>query len=1477
MSDDLVEDTLGPLLGVSDWLDWLKDRNEVYYYAQNGQYGDFSGLIFNFSPDSSSLPYRGGKGQLSKRCANENECSRDRSVARSGVNPVTFAKDDERPDYASLIRVETHEGFNRSQQTQELVDKSSTRHDVTDILSDEAHTNLDAQTFLNTFGMVDDIHLNYHWNKIDPRILKLARNRGLEPTTLGHVLRRREKLWAKIQCIDKSARSDFEKHLDLYQQQFEHYSKSTDGWVSVTTEHKRDPLFEQPHTYLTGIQNSLKGNEKATEKSNSNHKGKKKPSEDSVKNSKGISVLPRGRYNWNNVIFTPNIGDSSDLIRRYGKKTARLYKNLYDCLVHGWVHPGLVVCEVKDATHPIRFATPPDQDCYTVIYAGPTILDTATQRVVFGEYTGVVYREESLEDSLFEYAFELNFSTAAWINADFDYYEESADITNRGDQVLLPNTSKYVLDSSRACNELSLVNHYQSIKAYGGEKWPFPNCEWQQVFLDGWPHVVLTSKLGVSIKPGDELVADFGALWFSKVEETAHKAIRNEIIQYRLGTIVPSTSIQQLEVPQRPLSSIDIGLKSNTLAAAAAVCSICYISSDDMCELSNEINDGDYESVSCDGCDRFFHIRCIRSLNKASAVNLVKDGLRCKWVVSDTYKGIPQGSGKFYCSYCRHLAKKIYMHDTGYDYMPLLSSVEDRYTSSKRMSPHRNVDVGLYNKPHDITKKCALPASNTVSLNTISGNVNSLAPISCRMRTLANPTYVDLNMVDHDKPSGSEEIQQTLTDSNTSESVISSSSQSEYETLHKNGAKENLTDDLQQYDGKNSVESGSHQQLNSPATNRLGGLHDTIRCVTCMRPLKQNVSDTNQLTNTHDSVSKDKVLLNNYDSVKQSLVSSGNMSITSGASHQSTATLQNNEAELKLNSAKESSSSEPHRVADTVNESQHSFECLISERHTENISGDKHRRPLEKDINVNTVADTVQLDLFDDEDPMKSIKLVNRNKKPAIIVNTSQWIPTENIERAIHFFKAIEKHHNNTTLLSSFDGAVNSRIGEDTTLVDYLGCKYLAGMWQVEPFAHFGDSVKLCTECYNDKGPKANVYVCRLLKRHLGGNFDHPMNTTPSQMRELVLMAYEQHVQMLLRLLVLKNVAINFLCRVCCHFIAKQLFLQKKKNYPPLPFPSYYMGKKLGTPEGLLTKPMGMISKEKIEGKEPLDDDQKEVLQSHLVSFVTSVKNAVVEVPLSSTSDPSISFEMLVQMGALSDEFTRLMNCKDICEYLNDLMSHKVLDGDNIPGQLQQMLTGDELSRFMSFKHLSERFPGPFVASQTAYTNAKKRQRGHADSSLFNIQPGFSYIYRQFKDGYYKGIITNLVDGSEYGTPGFQVGYSDGDDEVITHDDLIVEIIDNLQHMESVIRKLSPNDMRNEDILKAVSEKQTTISVISRKVRRDMMQHLIPSKNTEISKKLDRCNNSYSVGDEEDGESSYGRGSKRKLSNDDNELSDKTL
>ncbi|KAL8448620.1 hypothetical protein Emag_003935 [Eimeria magna] len=182
---------------------------------------------------------------------------------------------------------------------------------------------------------------------------------------------------------------------------------------------------------------------------------------------------------------------------------------------------------------------------------------------------------------------------------------------------------------------------------------------WQQVFVDGWPHVVLTTIPGVSIEPGDEVLADFGYDWFNRVQDASHKAIARELLDYRIGA--KKGGCQTLP-PGRKAECVvrDSDLSLQTRARVGEVCPYCH--SDEIPNVSSSSSDPEAKSVHgeggaaaskernsnesqplsqaedsegtqtesaakhrvwgeqvvhCDGCDRPCHLRCIFGAHSA--------------------------------------------------------------------------------------------------------------------------------------------------------------------------------------------------------------------------------------------------------------------------------------------------------------------------------------------------------------------------------------------------------------------------------------------------------------------------------------------------------------------------------------------------------------------------------------------------------------------------------------------------------------------------------------------------------------------------------------------------------------------------------------------------------------------------------------------------------------------------------------------
>ncbi|CDJ35139.1 chypothetical protein, conserved, putative [Eimeria mitis] len=124
---------------------------------------------------------------------------------------------------------------------------------------------------------------------------------------------------------------------------------------------------------------------------------------------------------WHSVIVCPDFKRGGLQVSR---SSMREMWNSIMSVVHGFVDPDLVVCRVTDPTHPVRFATPPGESCYTVVYAGKEPIRASKERRILGEYTGHV-RAGSTNKQRFEYVFDLSFCALAWRAA--EEFEKDSD------------------------------------------------------------------------------------------------------------------------------------------------------------------------------------------------------------------------------------------------------------------------------------------------------------------------------------------------------------------------------------------------------------------------------------------------------------------------------------------------------------------------------------------------------------------------------------------------------------------------------------------------------------------------------------------------------------------------------------------------------------------------------------------------------------------------------------------------------------------------------------------------------------------------------------------------------------------------------------------------------------------------------------------------------------------------------------------
>ncbi|SJK86565.1 histone-lysine N-methyltransferase, H3 lysine-4 specific (SET10) [Babesia microti strain RI] len=471
----------------------------------------------------------------------------------------------------------------------------------------------------------------------------------MEPVSIDDVLKRRNKKHSKIQQIHSSASELFDTIRDSYKKHFEDFKGNQDGWKTSVD----------------------------------------------------------GGKEWKNVIYCPDFSPSGEMIYRKRSKTSQMYKIIYNTIQIGFIHPNLQVCKIVDSTHPIRFATPPEEDCYTVVYTGPEILPRS-ERVIFGEYTGIVLHNSASDQQRFEYVFDLSFNTNAWPSK-----------SNNAPIITLPGDGDYILDSSTAFNELSLVNHYQVISLFGNVTMR-KNCEWQQVFFDGWPHVILTSIPGIGIKPGEELLADFGNEWFTKVTDMSHKLLARELLEYRMGIRSTPVSDQKLT---RDITLIDKSIDPLVQVMDDPPCAICNIidkshiegydgqhkddSRSNKCNtalnkqkskqnnLKSQTNVNYVESyaeqsiprhVYCDGCDRPFHTSCLREIIP-SFITLHFAHKNANISLNSGFPTFNDPLDKWYCYYCRRLALDIIEAD---QHLEISISKRNKFCNYKQNPNRKN-------------------------------------------------------------------------------------------------------------------------------------------------------------------------------------------------------------------------------------------------------------------------------------------------------------------------------------------------------------------------------------------------------------------------------------------------------------------------------------------------------------------------------------------------------------------------------------------------------------------------------------------------------------------------------------------------------------------------------------------------------------------------------------------------------------------
>ncbi|CEM39041.1 unnamed protein product [Vitrella brassicaformis CCMP3155] len=327
-------------------------------------------------------------------------------------------------------------------------------------------------------------------------------------------------------------------------------------------------------------------------------------------------------------LFSSGLGGVSGTI--HCRNQAALWDSAAHCVLEGGVDPRLAVVEIVDHRHPVRFATPLSEKCYSLVLNDTKHIDDRLP-VVLGEYTGVVCKpqvDETGQENT-TYVFRLEFDPRA-VHGD-----KSRVASVRGDhgsvggprgrkqQLVLPHDDEWVVDASRFHNEMALVNHCEAIDLCAnpnGFKNLHVNACWHQIYEDGWPHVVLCTIPGVRIYPGDEIVADFGRLWFDRVRELAIRGLRNELLTARL------LRAEAQGIPAIPASSDADASDQDPFGETSpehTLCGICQQPDPHPIGTSDQMRDEDDISIAggpplgatgsivCDGCAFPFHLHCL--------------------------------------------------------------------------------------------------------------------------------------------------------------------------------------------------------------------------------------------------------------------------------------------------------------------------------------------------------------------------------------------------------------------------------------------------------------------------------------------------------------------------------------------------------------------------------------------------------------------------------------------------------------------------------------------------------------------------------------------------------------------------------------------------------------------------------------------------------------------------------------------------
>ncbi|CRG97773.1 histone-lysine N-methyltransferase, H3 lysine-4 specific, putative [Plasmodium gallinaceum] len=168
---------------------------------------------------------------------------------------------------------------------------------------------------------------------------------------------------------------------------------------------------------------------------------------------------------------------------------------------------------------------------------------------------------------------------------------------NLNNLIILPDNYTYAVDSSYMFNEMSLVNHYKTCSIFNNYDFRI-NAEWQLVYLDGWPHIILTSIPGIEIYPGEEIFADFGFEWFERINDTCLNEFIKNNFEHRLNKLNLSKD--------KLFNGLDDIVEKYNLLKNNTTCNICM----------HNVNIDGNNFITCSGCNNIYHLKCVHKLNE---------------------------------------------------------------------------------------------------------------------------------------------------------------------------------------------------------------------------------------------------------------------------------------------------------------------------------------------------------------------------------------------------------------------------------------------------------------------------------------------------------------------------------------------------------------------------------------------------------------------------------------------------------------------------------------------------------------------------------------------------------------------------------------------------------------------------------------------------------------------------------------------